>query len=237
MKCGCCIELDTPETIYEIGNDYYEAGTDIFEEIFDDTNYENATIMIQALWWKWRDFCIASCNTPKWARAMSDRLGLVGHKWDAIISKAAAEDTDLTNLDDRAYIRTIQRTPMDGTQGDQRTVSHTGSDVETTEHEALPQTASTATQYLDSRGKVTTTPGVTDTETYAPNTQDKEIFEADDTITAVTFSDMMNNYPNVLLGFVDEFKDYFIDRWYRWRPVAYPSIRCAVRCQAANTRF
>lgn len=235
MKCGCCIELDTPETIYEIGNDYYNVGTDIFEKIFDDTNYENATIMIQALWWKWRDFCIASCDTPKWVRAMSDRLGLVGHKWDAIISKAGAEDVDLTSLADRDYVRTIQHTKIDGTEGDKRTItregtdtnvnSMTGDNVEKTEHESLPQTASTSTQYLDARSKVTTTPGVettdelthdtTDTDVFVPNTQDEEVFKADDSLTAITFAEMMNNYPNVLLGFVNEFEDYFIDRWYR----------------------
>ena len=212
--CGCCIELDTPQTIYDEGNDYYEPETDIFQEIFDNTSYTNGTVMVQALWWKWRDYCIASCNTPKWVRAMSDRLGLIGHKWDEIITKAYAQDVDLTSLDDRDYIRTIQRTKIEGTNGDVRTISHTGSDVETTEHESLPQTASDTTQYLDSRGKTTMTPGVTDTDTYVPNNQDKEVFQANDTLTAVTFQDMMNNYPNVLLGFVDEFKDYFIDRWY-----------------------
>lgn len=214
MSCPCCIQLDTPQTILDDGNDYYEPETDIFEEIFDGTSFENGTIMIQALWWKWRDYCIASCNTPKWVRAMKDRLYLVGIKWDAVISKAFDQDVDLTSLDDRDYIRTIQRTKIEGTTGDVRTISHTGSDVETTEHESLPQTASTTTQYLDSRGKTTVTPGVTDTDTYVPNNQDTEEFKANDTLTAVTFQDMMNNYPNVLLGFVDEFKEYFIDRWY-----------------------
>ena len=216
--CGCCIELDTPQSIYDEGNDYYEPETDIFWEVFEEAHtpeYTNKLVMIQALWWKWRDFCIASCNTPKWVGAMADRLGLVGSKWDAIITKAYANDVDLTSLDDRDYIRTIQRTAIPDTVGDRRTISHTGSDVETNEHESLPQTESTTTQYLDSRAKTTITPGVTDTDTYVPNNQDKEIFQANDTLTAVTFQDMMNNYPNVLLGFVNEFTDYFIDRWYR----------------------
>ena len=216
MSCDCCIELDTPQTILDEGNDHYDAGTDIFEEIFDTDNieYTNGEVMIQALWWKWRDYCIASCNTPKWVRGMADRLGLVGHKWDAIFSKAFAEDTDLTSLEDRAYTRLIQRTAIEGTTGDTTTISHTGSDTHKIEHESLPQTASDTTQYLDMRQTDTTTPGVTDTHKFAPNSQDRETFDANDTLTAITFSDMLNNYPNVLLGFVNEFDGYFIDRWY-----------------------
>lgn len=216
IGCGC-IELDTPQTIKDDGNDYYEPDTDIFDEIFTENGqtYANDTIMKQALWWKWRDFCIGGCDTEKWVRAMADRLGIIGHKWDAIISKAYDQDTDLTSLADRDYIRTLERTPISGTQGDKRTVSHSGTDKELTEHETLPQTATDETKYLDSRNTVTVTPGVTDTEYYAPSTQDKETYQADDTITAITFSDMMNNYPNVVLGFVNEFSEYFIERWYR----------------------
>ena len=236
MSCPCCIQLDTPQTILDDGNDYYEKDTDIFDTVFTTNaqTYTNATIMKQALWWKWRDYCIASCDTEKWVRGMADRLGLIGKKWDDIISKAYAQDVDLTSLDDRSYERIVQRTKIAGTDGDKRTVtregtdtnvnSTTGSNVRDTEHESLPQTASTTTKYLDSREKVTDTPSVettdemthdtTDTETYAPNTQDKETYIADDSLTAVTFSDMLNNYPNVLLGFVNEFDGYFIDRWY-----------------------
>lgn len=210
----CCIELDTPQTIMDEGNDYYAVGTDVFAKVFENTDYVNKIVMQQALWWKWRDYLIASCNTPEWVRAMNDRLGLIGDKWDAVISKAYDNDTDLTSLVDRDYTRVIKRTAISGTQGDIRIISHSGSDVEQTEHETLPQTAATDTKYLDSRGKTTMTPGVTDTDNYTPNNQDSEEFAADDSITAATFQDMMNNYPNVLLGFVNEFAEYFIDRWY-----------------------
>ena len=256
MNCGRCIELDTPQTIKDEGNRYYEADTDIFSEVFDVSGLtlSNRTIMIQALWWKWRDYCIASCKTPEWVRGMADRLGLVGRKWDEIITKAYADDVDLTSLDDRSYERIVQRTAIPDTDGDVRVItregtdtnvnsktgedtqvtSQEGDDTQLTEHEALPQTSTDSTKYLDSRQTVTTTPGVettvtttpgvettdelthntTDTETYAPSTQDKETYVADDSLTAVTFSDMLNNYPNVLLGFVEEFDGYFIDRWY-----------------------
>lgn len=236
MSCPICIKLDTPQTILDEGNDHYPPETDIIKEVFDSLGltFDNSTVMQQALWWKWRDFAIASCDTPKWVRGMADRLGLVGRKWDEIISKAYSQDTDLTSLDDRSYERILQRTAIEGTEGDYREVKRTGDDtnvnsatgdnVQKTEFERMPQTASGSTQYLDSRETVTTTPSAittdkltrntTDTEKYAPNTQDRETYRADDTITAVTFSEMLNNYPNVLLGFVSEFDGFFIDRWY-----------------------
>lgn len=236
MSCPICIKLDTPQTILDEGNDHYPPETDIIKEVFDSLGLtlENSTVMQQALWWKWRDFAIASCDTPKWVRGMADRLGLVGRKWDEIISKAYSQDTDLTSLDDRSYERILQHTAIDGTEGDVREVKRTGDDtsvnsatgdnVQKTEFERMPQTASGSTQYLDSRETVTTTPSAvttdkltrntTDTEKYAPNTQDRETYRADDTITAVTFSEMLNNYPNVLIGFVSEFDGFFIDRWY-----------------------
>lgn len=236
MSCPRCIQLDTIQTIMDEGNDHYPEDTDIIKTVFDllGASFQNSTVMQQALWWKWRDFAIASCDTPKWVRAMADRLGLIGTKWDEIITRAYAEDTDLTSLDDRSYERILQRTAIAGTNGDVREIkrtgddtnvnSATGNDVQKTEFERMPQTASGATQYLDSRETVTTTPSAittdklthntTDTEKYAPNTQDKETYRADDSITAVTFSEMLNNYPNVLLGFVSEFDGFFIDRWY-----------------------
>lgn len=211
MMCGACIELDTPQTIMDEGNRYYETGTDIFDEVFETAGqtFENATIMKQALWWKWRDFCLGACDTENWVRGMADRLCLVGRKWDEIISKAYSEDVDMTSLTDRAYIRTVTRTGTDTNVN-----SMTGDNVSKTEHESLPQTATTTTQYLDSRETVTQTPSVETTDELTHDTEDTETYDADDTITAVTFSDMLNNYPNVLMEFVGEFEGYFIDRWY-----------------------
>ena len=211
MSCGCCIKLDTPQTIMDEGNDYYEPETDIFDEVFtlSGMTYENDTVMKQALWWKWRDYCLASCDTEKWVRGMADRLSLVGRKWDEIISKAYSQDVDLTSLTDRAYKRVITRTGTDTNVN-----STTGDNIVQTEHESLPQTATTTTQYLDSREKVTQTPSVETTDELTHDTEDTETYDADDTLTAITFSDMLNNYPNVLLGFVGEFDGYFIDRWY-----------------------
>lgn len=214
--CGCCIELDTLQTILDEGNDYYDAGTDLIDEVFTEHGgtFEYGDMMQQALWWRYRDLCIGSCNTPKWVRGMADRLGLIGAKWDSVFAKYDEQFTELTDLTDRSYERIIQRTAMDGTDGDVTTLSHTGQNTHVMKHESLPQTATTATEYLDARQTDTDTPGVTDTNAYKPNTQDKEIYKADDTIPAITFSDMMNNYPNVLLGFVNEFAEYFVNRWY-----------------------
>lgn len=210
--CGCCFQVDTPQSIMEEGNDYYEPETDIFAEIFEDSTLVNATVMQQALWWRYRHIVIGSCDTEEWVEAMRDRLNMIGPKWDAIFDKAA--DTDLTDLTELSYERIIQRTPMEGTDGDVSTRTHEGSDVRTSEHESLPQTATTETKYLDSRQTDTVRPGVTDTDKYAPNTQDRETYAEDRNINAITFGSMLNNYPSILTGFVDEFKAYFVNRWY-----------------------
>lgn len=230
-----CIELDTPQTIMDEGNDFYDEATDIFAEVVTECEItlENAPLMRKALWWRYRDSAIASCDTERWVRGMADRLALIGQRWDDLISKAFEED--MADLTDRSYERTVQRTAIPGTEGDVRTVMHDGSDttevsregsnVHVMEHEALPQTESGATKYLDARQTDTDTPGVTDTteytpgvtdtELYTPNTQDKEIFVANDTPAAVTFAQVMQSYPQLLIGFTDEFSQYFINRWYR----------------------
>lgn len=209
--CGC-FRVDTPQSIKDSGNDYYEPDTDIFAQIFDGSTLNNATVMQQALWWKYRHLIIGSCDTEEWVQAMQDRLAIVGPIWDAIFDKAA--DTDLTDLTELSYERIIQRTPMEGTDGDVSTRSHEGSDVRISEHETLPQTATTATKYLDARQTDTTSPGITDTDTYTPNTQDKETYAEDRSINAITFGSMLNNYPNVVMGFCNEFMPYFVNRWY-----------------------
>lgn len=211
-----CITLDTLQTVYDDGNRYYEAGTDLVDEIFDadESAFDNIAIMEKAIWWRWRDYVLGNCDTEAWVRAMADRLALVGPKWDEIISKSIAEDVELASIVDRAYRRELKRQPIEGTEGDVRTLSHVGSDVVENEHETLPQTATTDTKYLDSREKTTSRPGVTDTDKYTPNNKETETYEADDTLTALTFSEMMRNYPDVLIGFADEFAPYFVNRWY-----------------------
>ena len=223
---GCCIELMTPRILLE------DDEVDIFAEVLEDATYENKELMAKALWARWRDYCIGSCDLDEWLQGMKDRLTLIGDKWDAVMSKAL--ETELNSITDRSYERILQRTAIEGTDGDVRTlehegkdtteVSHEGDDVNVMEHEAMPQTESGATKYLDARQTDTRTngmkdtteysPGVTDTEKYAPNTQDKETYHADDTIPAATFNEMMRNYPSVLMGFADEFSGYFINRWY-----------------------
>lgn len=223
---GCCIELMTPRILLE------DDEVDIFAEILEDAAYENKELMAKALWARWRDYCIGSCDLDGWVQGMKDRLALIGDKWDAIMTKAL--ETELNSITDRSYERILQRTAIEGTDGDVRTlehegsdtteISHEGDDVNVMEHEAMPQTASGETKYLDARQTDTRTngmkdtteysPGVKDTEKYAPNTQDKETYRADDTIPAATFNEMMRNYPSVLMGFADEFGGYFINRWY-----------------------
>lgn len=223
---GCCIELMTPRILLE------DDEVDVFAEVLEDATYENKELMAKALWARWRDYCIGSCDLDGWVQGMKDRLTLIGDKWDAIMTKAL--ETELNAITDRSYERIVQRTAIEGTDGDVRTlehegkdtteISHEGDDVNVMEHEAMPQTATGTTKYLDARQTDTRTngmkdtteysPGVKDTEKYAPNTQDKETYHADDTIPAITFSDMMRNYPSVLMGFADEFSGYFINRWY-----------------------
>lgn len=211
--CWRGVPLDSPQSVMEDGNDHYDAGTDVFALIFEGSAYDNAEAMQGALWARWRDFILGSCDTPAWVRSMRDRLALVGDRWDAVISKAAA--TELESITDRDYKRTIQRTAIDGTDGDVSTESYTGSNVHEMEHESLPQTGPGGEHYYDAKQRDTDTPGAIRTSKYAPSTQDTETYEADDTIPALTFSEMMRAFPDVLYRFADEFDDFFVEQWYR----------------------
>lgn len=193
-----CIEIDTPQSIMDQGNDYYEPGTDVFELIFTaaEGDFIYAETMIKALWSKWRRYMLGSCCTDRWVELMADRLDLIGHKWDDIF--AAAIGTDLTGLTERSYERIVKREPIEGTEGDVRTTGY--------EHESLPQTQTTTTKYLDERSS--------GTDKYAPNTKDTETYAEDVDIPAATFARMTREFPDLLVGFADEFKDYFVDRWY-----------------------
>ena len=203
---GCCIELMTPRILLE------DDEVDVFAEILEDAEYDNKELMAKALWARWRDYCIGSCDLDAWVQGMKDRLTLVGDKWDAVMTKAL--ETELNSITDRSYERIVQRTANEGTDGDVRTLSHEGEDKHVMEHEAMPQTAAGTTKYLDARQTDTNQKGIVDTDAYVPNTQDKETYHADDTIPAATFTEMMRNYPSVLMGFADEFSGYFINRWY-----------------------
>lgn len=190
----CCIQIDTPQSIYDEGNDYYPKETDIFEEIFDtaDGDFEYETLMQAALWHAFRYRMISSCDTKEWVQVMADRLDLIGPKWDAIIDKL--DNVDLADLKELHYHRLIKRTAIEGSEGDVRTHHY--------EHEKLPQTSTTATKYLDTRDDTT--------DKFVPNTQDTEDYDEEKDLAAVTFSKMMNAYPNIMLKFCDEFENYFM---------------------------
>ena len=190
----CCIQIDTPQSIYDEGNDYYPKETDIFEEIFTaaEGSFTYGTLMQAALWHAFRYRMISSCDTEEWVQVMADRLDLIGPKWDAIIDKL--DNVDLADLKELHYQRVIQRTAIENTEGDVRTHHY--------EHENLPETLTTTTKYLDSRDDTT--------DKYAPNTQDTEDYDEERDLAAITFTKMMNAYPNIMLKFCDEFENYFM---------------------------
>ena len=198
MSCNKCIEIDTPQSIMDEGNDYYPAETDIFETIFNmlSTTFVNADLMQIALWSKYRYYMLGSCCTDKWVRIMADRLEQIGDRWDDIMTAAANDD--LATLNELSYVRIIKREPITGTDGDVRTTSY--------KHESLPQTAATTTEYLDERSSTS--------DGYKPNTQDTETYDEERDLNATTFSKMMRDYPRILEAFADEFADYFVQRWY-----------------------
>lgn len=209
MSCGCCIEIDTPQSIKDEGNDYYDAGTDIFAVIFENSTLTNAELMQMALWASYRLRMIGSCNTPEWVQVMKDRLTLIGPKWDNILN--AMQSSDLTDMDADSYTRLIQRTAIDGTNGDVSTQSAEGSDVNVTEDEDMPQTPIGSTdRYLSRRSTVTSSPNAVRTTNYKPNTQDMETYNESRDIMAKTFSEMMSEYPDIFGGFAREFAPYFL---------------------------
>lgn len=189
-----CIEFDTPGSILDKGNSYYPAETDIFAAIFDmaDGTYEYEDAMRKALWHAYRYRIIGSCDTPEWVQAMADRLDLIGPKYEAFLTKAVS--TDLTDLSEASYERITQHTPMNDTDGDVRTYHR--------EHETLPENLTGTTKYLDARED--------DTDTFTPNTQDRETYTAEADLASDTFARMMDRYPDILIRFVDEFAAYFM---------------------------
>ena len=211
MTCDYCIEVPTPQSIYDEGEGDYPAGTDIFEEIFDGYQFTYSEAMQGVLWAVYRYYMIGSCDVERWVQCMRDRTSLIGAKWDAIMAKAA--NTDLADLHELSYIRTVKHQPITGTGGDVRTISHQGNITDVNEHEALPQTQTSDTKYLDSRSTDTHTNGQTDTDTYAPNTIDTEEYAEDRDINAATFSKMIREFPDLFDAFAREYSDYFIQRW------------------------
>ena len=209
IACGCCIEIDTPKSILDEGNDYYPEGTDVFALMFEDSSLSNAELMQSALWATYRLRMIGSCDTEEWVQAMKDRLTIVGPKWDDIMTAAAS--TIMTDMDADSYVRVIQRTAMEGTDGDVSTQSAAGSDINVVEDEDIPQTPIGENErYLSRRSTATATPSAVRTTKYAPNTQDKETYSESQDIMAKTFSEMMREYPDILGGFAREFADYFV---------------------------
>lgn len=193
--------LETPDSILN------DDGVDIIDEVFDSSSYGNVSIMKQALWARYRYACIGSACRDRWIQAMKDRLFLVGDKWDDIMD--AAVNAVLTDLSALKYNRIIKHEPIG--EGDIRTVSHTGQDVITSESEDLPQTPIGTEKYLSNRDTTTTTPGVTDTEKFKPNTQDSEEYAEDRDLEAETFAKMIRSYPNILEGFAAEFGALFVE--------------------------
>lgn len=211
--CDCCIEVPTPQSIYDEGEGSYPAETDIFDEIFDDSGLDNKEIMASSLWATYRYYMIGSCNIDTWVQAMKDRTAIIGPKWDAIFSKLSDENVDLSDLHELIYDRVIRHEPIEGTDGDVRTISHEGDNKTLVEAESLPQTATQPVRYLDRRDTTTVTPGVTDTDAFVPNTKDSEHYSEERDIMAVTFTKLIRNYPDVLDLFASEYRDYFIQRW------------------------
>jgi len=241
MSCCKCIEVDTPQSIMDDGSldGEYPAETDIFEEVMDTATgeWENAAVMGLMLWFRFRYEGIGSCNAKRWVQAMADRVDIVGAKWDNILTLWQSGDIDLTNMDEMDYERIVQRTAMPDTVGTVRTVGHTGNDVTVMGNETLPQSPVDGYNYLDNKTTSTRTNGQTDTDTYIPNEQDREVYKEERDLAAATFSRMIRENPLVVDMFCDEFRGYFLGRWRACRHTRRPgSTGSPVRCHRASTR-
>lgn len=207
------IEIDTPHSIILHGNDYFPAGTDIFEVAmgYSSIPIEHQDVLRIALWGKYRFYMLGNCDTERWAHAMAARIDLVVPKWDAIVTILA--EADPSDIDDLAYERIVRRTALENTQGTVRTVSHAGNDVTVNESEVLPQTANNQTRHVDGRNTATRTNGQTDTDTYNPNEKDHEEYHQQSDIAAVTYKRLIQNWPEWREDFVREFEDLFCNCW------------------------
>ena len=241
MSCCKCIEVDTPQSIYDDGSmdGEYPAETNIFEEVMDTAmgGWDNAGIMALMLWFRFRYEGIGSCDSKRWVQCMADRVDIVGPKWDPILTLWQSGEIDLTNMDEMNYERILQRTAMPGTAGTVRTVGHTGTDSTVTGNETLPQSPVDNVSYLDNRTTSTRTNGQTDTDTYNPNEQDRETYEEERDLAAATFSRMIRENPLVVDIFCDEFRGYFLGRWRACPHTPRPgSTGSPWRCPRASIR-
>ena len=75
MNCGCCITVETPQSIKDRDN------VDVFEQIISATAYQYAKKRSE-LWARFRYHGIGSCDRAYWIQCMKDRYALIEETWD-----------------------------------------------------------------------------------------------------------------------------------------------------------
>lgn len=190
MMCRCSgfMELSSPQSVKD------EMEIDVFDEIWTLTGSSSVygTDYKKALWHAFRYRKIANCDLEYWEQCFADKMNLLLPKYDAFMMKWASED--VTDLSESKVISDYDRTPIQGTEGD----------VTRTETETFPITPVDDTKrYLTNAN----------TQKYAPNTHEHSEETGYSDLASTTFTKMMADYNSPLSRFVDEFSDYFVNRW------------------------
>lgn len=187
-RCSGFLDVSTPQSVKD------EMDIDVFDEIWTLTGSAStyASAYKSALWHAYRYRKIGSCDLEYWEQCVADKMTLILPRYDAFMDKWA--DTDATDLSDGQLETNVKRTPIEGTDGD----------VSSTETETFPITPVDETErYLTGRNR----------SSYAPNTEDNTIVKSYGGLSATTFSQMMDDYNSPLQRFIDEFSDFFVNRW------------------------
>lgn len=190
MMCRCSgfLDVSTPQSVKD------ELDIDVFDEIWTLTGSTStyASAYKSALWHAYRYRKIGSCDLEYWEQNVADKMALILPRYDAFMDKWA--ESDATDLSDGLYTTDLQRTAIEGTEGD----------VSREETETYPITpVDESERYLTGAR----------TSKYAPNTRDLTEVKSYGGLTATTFSQMMDDYNSPISRFIDEFSDFFINRW------------------------
>lgn len=86
MSCGCCITVETPDSIKTSDN------VDVFETVVSASYGSYRQICMDRLWQLYRYRMIGSCDRAFWLQCMKDRADLILPKYGTIFDAYSAAD-------------------------------------------------------------------------------------------------------------------------------------------------
>lgn len=187
---GCCIQVDTIQSLLDDGRDAVE---EILTGHGLDTDILNLCSAAMTSMYRYR--MIGSCDVDRWIQAMKDRMTLTLPAWDIRfrIWKANTLDPDLSDLSDRK--RTVTEN-----------VDTTTTDNTDSEREDIPETADAAnSRYLSERSNTDRSIDADLERSLTETERNGQYFDA--------LGRSIRDVPNVFMEWARVFDDLFLARW------------------------